>query len=150
MGFIFKGHEVLQVEGDIVGGRGGGLPNTVRKIGKYRNTMSKVDEIPILHLWLVIERFSLDRRKGLVLVLVLVLLRPLVGWCIYFGFGFTTVRWQPLYIRLSISRAFLSRACMHYKSTSAMVRKRKKIPRIYRYNDHWSPIVGGYINSILD
>ena len=31
-------------------------------------------------LWkLVIERFSLDCRKGLVLVLVLVLLRPLVG-----------------------------------------------------------------------
>ena len=27
----------------------------------------------------VIERFSLDCRKGLVLVLVLVLLRPLVG-----------------------------------------------------------------------
>ena len=52
MGFIFYGHEVLQVEGDIVegGGGGGGLPNTVRKIGKYRNTVSKVDEIPILHL----------------------------------------------------------------------------------------------------
>ena len=46
MGFIFYGHEVLQVEGDIVeGGGGGGLPNTVRKIGKYRNTVSKVDEI---------------------------------------------------------------------------------------------------------
>ena len=28
---------------------------------------------------LIIERFSLDCRKGLVLVLVLVLLRPLVG-----------------------------------------------------------------------
>ena len=28
---------------------------------------------------LLIERFSLDCRKGLVLVLVLVLLRPLVG-----------------------------------------------------------------------
>ena len=48
MGFIFYGHEVPQVEGDIVGG--GGLPNTVRKIGKYRNTVSKVDEIPMLHL----------------------------------------------------------------------------------------------------
>ena len=50
MGFIFYGHEVLQVEGDIVEGGGGGLPNTVRKIDKYRNTVSKVDEIPILHL----------------------------------------------------------------------------------------------------
>ena len=39
-----------------------------------------------------IERFSLDCRKGLVLVLVLVLLRPLVGQCTYFGFGFTTVK----------------------------------------------------------
>ena len=39
-----------------------------------------------------LERFSLDCRKGLVLVLVLVLLRPLVGYCIYFGFGFTTVK----------------------------------------------------------
>ena len=39
-----------------------------------------------------IERFSLDCRKRLVLVLVLVLLRPLVDWCIYFGFGFTTVK----------------------------------------------------------
>ena len=48
MGFIFYGHEVLQVEGDIV--ERGGLPNTVRKIDKYRNTVSKVDEIPILHL----------------------------------------------------------------------------------------------------
>ena len=37
-----------------------------------------------------IERFSLDCRKGSVLVLVL--LRPLVGYCIYFGFGFTTVK----------------------------------------------------------
>ena len=42
------------------------------------------------YFWL--ERFSLDCRKGLVLVLVLVLLRPLVGYCIYFGFGFTTVK----------------------------------------------------------
>ena len=49
MEFIFYGHEVLQVEGDIVGEEGG-PPNTVRKIGKYRNTVSKVDEIPILHL----------------------------------------------------------------------------------------------------
>ena len=41
---------------------------------------------------ITIERFSLDCLKGLVLVLVLVLLRPLVGQCIYFGFGFTTVK----------------------------------------------------------
>ena len=39
-----------------------------------------------------LERFSLDCRKVLVLVLVLVLLRPLVGLCIYFGFGFMTVK----------------------------------------------------------
>ena len=33
------------------GGRGGGTQyrNTVRKIGKYRNTVSKIDEIPIPH-----------------------------------------------------------------------------------------------------
>ena len=37
IGFIFCGQEVLQVEGDIVRGGGGDiLPNTVRKIGKYR------------------------------------------------------------------------------------------------------------------
>ena len=41
---------------------------------------------------MIIERFTLDCRNGLVLVLVLVLLRPLVGYCIYFGFGFTTVK----------------------------------------------------------
>ena len=26
-----------------------GVPNTVRKIGKYRKTLSKIDEIPIPH-----------------------------------------------------------------------------------------------------
>ena len=106
MGFIFYGHEVLQVEGDIVEG-GGGYPIPSEKLTST--------EIPC--------QKSTKYR-----------------YCIY----------DWLYIRLSISRAFLSRACMHYKSTSAMARKRKKIPRIYRYNDHWSPIVGGYINSILD
>ena len=105
MGFIFYGHEVLQVEGDIV--EGGGYPIPSEKLTST--------EIPC--------QKSTKYR-----------------YCIY----------DWLYIRLSISRAFLSRACMHYKSTSAMARKRKKIPRIYRYNDHWSPIVGGYINSILD
>ena len=105
MGFIFYGHEVLQVEGDIVGDIGYPIPSE-----KLTST-----EIPC--------QKSTKYR-----------------YCIY----------DWLYIRLSISRAFLSRACMHYKSTSAMARKRKKIPRIYRYNDHWSPIVGGYINSILD
>ena len=34
---------------------------------------------PAVYFALVLERFSLDCRKGLVLVLVLVLLRPLVG-----------------------------------------------------------------------
>ena len=108
MGFILYGHEVLQVEGDIVEGGGG------RGATQYRQKNWRT-EIPC--------QKSTKYR-----------------YCIY----------DWLYIRLSISRAFLSRACMHYKSTSAMARKRKKIPRIYRYNDHWSPIVGGYINSILD
>ena len=31
----------------------------------------------------ILERFSLDCRKGLVLVLVLVLLRPLVGYSVF-------------------------------------------------------------------
>ena len=39
----------------------------------------KLLESNVLIYGLKIERFSLDCRKGLVLVLVLVLLRPLVG-----------------------------------------------------------------------
>ena len=110
IGFIFCGQEVLQVEGDIVRGGGGGYST------QYRQKNWQIPKIPC--------QKSTKYR-----------------YCIY----------DWLYIRISISRAFLSRACMHYKSTSAMARKRKKIPRIfYRYNDHWSPIIGGDINSILD
>ena len=87
MGFLFYGHEVLQVEGDIRG-----LPNTVRKIGKYRNTV-----------------LTKNRRN--------------TAFMIGYIYGYP-------------SRVlFSSGACMHYKSTSATARKRKKIPRIYRYND---------------
>ena len=32
------------------GGRGAQYRNTVRKVGKYQNPESKIDEIPILHL----------------------------------------------------------------------------------------------------
>ena len=43
-----NGNETLNVvlRGDI-GGPGNQYHNTVRKIGKYRNTVSKIDEIPI-------------------------------------------------------------------------------------------------------
>ena len=40
-------------KGDIVGGGGDQYRKTVRKIGKNRNTVSKIDEIPIPHLWSV-------------------------------------------------------------------------------------------------
>ena len=47
-------------EGTLGGGGGGGggtqyrnISNTVREIGKYRTTVSKIDEILIPHLWLV-------------------------------------------------------------------------------------------------
>ena len=41
---------VFYKEGDIMGGGGGDqYRNTVRKIGKYRNTVLKIDEIPIPH-----------------------------------------------------------------------------------------------------
>ena len=46
---------ILLVEGDLAEEGGGGTQylNTVRKIGKYQNTVSKIDEIPIPHLWSV-------------------------------------------------------------------------------------------------
>ena len=53
---IEKGGEVGEQR--HAGGGGGALGGTqyrktVRKIGKYRNTVSKIDEIPILHLFSV-------------------------------------------------------------------------------------------------
>ena len=33
--------------------RGNQYHNTVRKMGKYRNTVLKIDELPIPYLWLV-------------------------------------------------------------------------------------------------
>ena len=47
---------ILLVEGDLAEEGGGGgtqYLNTVRKIGKYQNTVSTIDEIPIPHLWSV-------------------------------------------------------------------------------------------------
>ena len=71
------------------------LPSSCSKARYFYISTEIMQVFSLIHIYQLfsrLERFSLDCRKGLVLVLVLVLLRPLVGQCIYFGFGFTTVK----------------------------------------------------------
>ena len=53
-----KGDEVGEQHHARRGGSIRGLPNTARKIGKYQNTMSKIDKMPIPHF------FSVTLTKG--------------------------------------------------------------------------------------